>query len=153
MTIASVHHRLYDGGSITATNAAHYLRGLLDDMKMLLPSGDDRPIALDIEPFSLAADDITPLGLITGELVTNAFKHGSGAVSVTVRQTADGMTVAVSDEGPGFPADFDPTVVRGLGMRLIATLAKSTYEDAVQIDRSVPHGRIVVRLGFGGAKS
>lgn len=150
MTIASVHHRLYDGGSITATDAAHYLRGLLDDMKMLLPSGDDRPIALDIEPFLLAADDVTPLGLITGELVTNAFKHGAGKVSVTVRQTAEGMEVAVSDEGPGFPADFDPAVVRGLGMRLIPNLARSTYEDAVQIDRSVPHGRIVVILAFGG---
>ncbi len=154
MTIASVHQRLYEGGSVTATDAARYLRGLLDDMAGLLPdTGKRRALELDIAPFSLAADDITPLGLITGELVTNALKHGSGAIKVVVERTPGGLVVSVSDEGDGFPADFDPKASRGLGMRMVAALARSADGDAVQIDRSVPFGRIVVTLPFGGSSA
>jgi two-component sensor histidine kinase len=42
MTVAAVHQRLYDGGSIAATDAAQYLRGLLADMRgMLLEHAGD----------------------------------------------------------------------------------------------------------------
>jgi two-component sensor histidine kinase len=34
---------------------------------------------LDVEPFTLAPDEITSLGLIVVELVTNALKHGRDA--------------------------------------------------------------------------
>jgi two-component sensor histidine kinase len=152
MTIAAVHQRLYDGGSITATDAAQYLRGLLADMKgALLEHASDRAVDLDIEPFMLGADDVTPLGLITGELVTNALKHGRGNVRVAIRRDAGGVEVAVSDEGTGFPAGFDPMGNRGLGMRLVAAIARTPDGDAIQIDRSVPFGRVVVRTPFGSS--
>jgi len=151
MTIAAVHHRLYDGGSVSAADAARYLRGLLEDMKALLPNAaNDRSLDLEMEPFWLSADDITPLGLITTELVTNALKHGQGNIRVTVSQEADGLEIMVTDEGPGFVALTDPSASRGLGMRLIIMLAKAPSGDAIQVDRSVPVGRIVVRTGFGG---
>jgi two-component sensor histidine kinase len=151
MTIAAVHHRLYDGATITATDAAPYLRGLLDDMRGLQSDPDSSPaIELEVEDFQLAADDITPLGLITGELVTNALKHGRGQVKVAVRRDSDGIEVVVSDDGDGFPADFDPIAGRGLGMRVVAALAKSADGTAMCVDHSAPHGRISVRLPFGG---
>ncbi len=151
MTIAAVHHRLYDGGSVTATDAAKYLRGLVNDMKGLLPdAADDRALEIDIEPFSLAADDITPLGLIVGELVTNALKHGRGNVRIAVCRDADGLEVSVADGGGGFPPEFDPASGQGLGMRMVTALAKAPDGGAIRIDRSVPHGRVVVRTAFGG---
>jgi two-component sensor histidine kinase len=150
MTIAAVHHRLYDGNSVTATDAGQYLRGLLSDLQGLLPDGaNDRALELDIESFSLAADDITPLGLVTCELVTNAFKYGRGAVRVAVRRNAAGLEVSVADEGDGFPAAFDPSISRGLGMRLVSALAKAADGGGVTVDRSVPYGRIVVAMAFG----
>ncbi len=94
------------------------------------------------------ADDITPLGLITGELVTNALKHGRG-IKVEVRCEANGLKIAVSDEGREFPADYDPTASRGMGMRLVAALARRP-RDAIRVDHSVPFGRIVVTTAFGG---
>lgn len=150
MTIAAVHHRLYAGGSVTVTDAAMYLTGLLTDMRGMLPDMvDDRALTLNMKPFSLAADDIAPLGLITCELVTNALKHGRGSIEVAVIRDADGLEIAVSDEGDGFPADFDPTIRRGLGMRMVGLLAKGLHGEAIQVDRSVLFGRIVVRTGFG----
>ena len=150
MTIGAVHRRLYEGGSVVATDAALYLRGLLADMKGVLPSEtDDRALEIEVDSFSLPAEDITPLGLITGELVTNALKHGRGRIKVEVRREAGGLEIAVSDEGRGFPADYDPTASRGMGMRLVAALARR-HRDAIRVDRSVPFGRIVVTTAFGG---
>ncbi len=151
MTIAAVHHRLYAGGSVTMTDAAQFLGGLLSDMRGMLPDmADDRALTLKVEPFSLAADDIAPLGLITCELVTNALKYGSGSVEVAVLRSAKGLEISVSDEGAGFPTDFEPTAKRGLGMRIVGLLAKAPEGDAIQVDRSVVFGRIIVRTGFGG---
>ena len=151
MTIAAVHHRLYAGGSLTMTDAALYLSGLLSDMRGMLPDmTDDRALTLKMEPFSLAAADIAPLGLITCELVTNALKYGAGSVEVAVVRNATGLEISVSDEGDGFPADFDPMDRRGLGMRMVGLLAKATKGEAITVDRSVGFGRVIVRAGFGG---
>ncbi len=157
MTVAAVHRRLYEGGSVIEADAAQYLRRLLDDMKGLLPSGvDDQALALEMSPFILAADDITSLGLITGELVTNALKHGRGRIRVEVRQQAGGLELSVADQGPGFPAGYDPMASRGLGMRIVAALArgallaKGNGDLPIRIDRSVAFSRIVVTTSFGG---
>lgn len=151
LAIAAIHHRLYDGGSITGTDIAAYLRGLLDDMEGLLPNVvEGRGLELDVTPFRLEADDVAPLGLITVELVTNALKHGAGSVRVSVERLADGLEIAVSDDGGGFPHDFDPGSSVGLGMQIVAALARSENGDAIKVDTSVAFGRIVVRTGFGG---
>jgi two-component sensor histidine kinase len=151
MTIAAVHHRLYAGGSVTETDAAQYLSGLLSDMRGMLPDmADDRALILKVEPFSLEADYIAPLGLITCELVTNALKYGRGSVEIALQRNTNGLEISVSDEGDGFPANFAPTARRGLGMRMINLLAKMPGGEAIRVDRSVSFGRIVVRTGFGG---
>ncbi len=151
MAIAAVHQRLYDGGAINAADAGDYLRGLLTDMRDLVPEATgDRELHIDIDPFQLPADDLTALGLITGELVTNALKHGLGKIDVTVRRRPDGLEIAVADEGAGFPEDFDPTARTGLGMRVVAALSKLPSGESLVVDRSVKHARLIVRTAFGG---
>jgi two-component sensor histidine kinase len=151
MAIAAVHQRLYDGGAINAADAGDYLRGLLTDMRDLVPEATgDRELHIDIDPFQLPADDLTALGLITGELVTNALKHGRGKIDVTVRRRIDGLEIAVADEGDGFPEGFDPAARKGLGMRVIAALSKLPKRDAIFVDRSVTHARLIVKTAFGG---
>jgi two-component sensor histidine kinase len=152
MAIAAVHQRLYDGGAIDAADAGDYLRGLLRDMRDLVPEATgDRKLHIDIEPFSLPADDLTALGLITGELVTNALKHGRGTIGITVRRRPGGLEIAIDDEGDGFPPEFDPGARTGLGMRVVAALSKLPHGESVQVDRSVTFGRLIVRTAFGGS--
>ena len=146
MTIAAVHQRLYEGGSVTESDAATYLRALTGDMHALLDPAAGRPIVVEAEPLMLPADYLTPLGLIVSELVTNAIKHGAGRIRVRLRPSPGGLQVQVDDEGPGFPPDFDARRSGGLGMRLIVALAKGDAAQAVTIDRSVPHGSVVVTL-------
>jgi len=147
MTIGAVHRRLYDGGSVTETDAVAYLQALIGDMQaMLADPADDRQIVIQADPLSLPADHVTPLGLITSELVTNAIKHGVGRVLVNVAKVPGGVQVSVEDEGPGFPPEFDPRRSDGLGMRMVVALAKGDPDLAVVVDRSAPHGRVVATL-------
>ncbi len=147
MTIGAVHQRLYSGGSVTQTDAAAYLEQLISDMRaMLTDPAVERPIVIQSEPLPLLADQITPLGLITSELITNALKHGAGRIIVNVAAVPQGLQVSVEDEGLGFPPNFEARQSDGLGMRLVVALAKGDPLQAVIVDRSVPHGRVVVTM-------
>lgn len=147
MTIGTVHQRLYEGGSVAETDAAAYLRALIGDMRGLINDGtEDRDIVVDAEPLRLPADQITPLGLITSELVTNAMKHGSGEIRVALHPIEGGLQISVEDEGNGFADDFDPRRSGSLGMRLIVALAKGDPAEAISIDRSSQFSRVVVTV-------
>ncbi|MBV9786091.1 MAG: PAS domain-containing protein [Acidisphaera sp.] len=146
LTIGAVHRRLYQGGSVVESNAASYLEGLLADLRTsLTDQAEGRSIELAAEPIMLAADHLTPLGLITTEFVTNALKYGQGRVTVGVRRVDSCLEITVEDEGEGFSPEFDPVRSGGLGMRLVIALAKGDGR-AIRIDRSVPHSRVVARL-------
>src|SRR5215211_1043201 len=68
-------------------------------------------------------------GLITAELLTNAsrYAHPSGLlvkVNVRVETGDDGsFAVEVTDDGVGFPENFDPSTDGGLGFQLMRSLA------------------------------
>ncbi len=147
LTIGTVHQRLYEGGSVVETDAAAYLEALLADIRMMLEdSAGGREIVLQAEPMMLTADQMTPLGLVVSELVTNALKYGKGRVQVELRKVRAGLEIVVEDGGNGFPETFDPGRRSGLGMRLITALAKGDGVDAIKVDRTVPHSRVVVLM-------
>ena len=139
MTVAAVHERLYRGGSVTEADAAEYLGGLVDDLRRSLVEPAGRTIELHAESLRLPADQLTPLGLVTTELVTNTLKHGRGRIRLRVRREAGGIEISARDDGPGLPADLDPARSQGLGMRLILALAKG--RDAIRVE---PDGGISV---------
>ncbi|WP_454616612.1 sensor histidine kinase [Bradyrhizobium cenepequi] len=89
---------------------------------------------MDLTVENACHGDIDPrhalhVGLITAELLTNASKyaHPSGlVVKVNVRcETRDNgsFIVEVTDDGVGFPENFDPSTDGGLGFQLMRSLA------------------------------
>jgi two-component sensor histidine kinase len=69
-----------------------------------------------------------PIGLIVGELVTNAVKYAhpagiTGEIMVSCNTFDNVMVVVVSDDGIGLPDNFDPKADGGLGLRLVRSLA------------------------------
>jgi two-component sensor histidine kinase len=77
------------------------------------------------------ADRAIPIALIANELITNAAKHAfsarasAGCIRVKLAEAADGtLSLSVSDNGPGLPADFDMTRSQGLGMRVVVALTE-----------------------------
>ena len=80
--------------------------------------------------------------------MTDTVKYGGGgAVRVALRRArAEAVEVAVEDDGPGFPPDFDPQRCRGLGMRVVRAYA--LRPNGVRLDRSAQGGgRVVATLG------
>ena len=151
LAIAAVHRRLYRGGSPVAADARDYLEGLLEDLKLLLPSSGERRLVLDVHTLMLSADDLSHLGLIVVELVTNALKHGRGKVTIAVMPEAEALAISVSDEGPGFPAGFDAAASAGLGLKIVTSMAGHLPGRALVVDRSVPFARIQVRMALSAS--
>ena len=88
-------------------------------------------------------------GLITAELLTNASKyaHPSGLVvkvNVLSETKEDGsFMVEVTDDGVGFPEDFDPSTDGGLGFQLMRALA-----NGLNAELQFEHDSLGVRAGL-----
>ena len=94
---------------------------------------------------------IQPIGLLTNELVTNAAKHGAGKVAVIYKAEGEARELSVCDEGTGVPENFDPGASTGLGMKVIALLAKQ-LGGKVAVSEN-PTGGACFQVAFGGAVS
>ena len=148
MTVGAVHERLYREGAPTDSDAVQYLQALLDDLQRSLADWRaGRSIVLNADPLQMPADRLTSLGLIAAELVTNALKYGRGTVKVRLENKPDVLELTVEDDGPGFPESFPQPQSQsgGLGIRLVRTFSRRG-DQAIHIDRTVPHSRIMVRM-------
>ena len=91
-----------------------------------------------VDGIRLSADRAIPLAFIVNELVTNAVKyafsqHHLGHIDVKLaRHDANNALVSVQDDGIGLPDDFDFTKSKGLGLQIVATLAKQLGADIVR---------------------
>lgn len=158
--VAGAHRHLHttparlEGGEVP--DARVYLATLLEDLgersdtRRYALELTGRSVVLEAQPGAAAvsAGLLPRLGLITAELVANALKHGAGQVLVELQAAAAGhgscVLLAVSDEGPGFPLEFDPQAAgrKGLGMRLVTALSRP---GSVSLDPK-NRRRIVVHL-------
>ncbi|MFC0407772.1 sensor histidine kinase [Roseomonas elaeocarpi] len=144
LTIGAIHDQLYRTGAALEVDVPGYLAGLMAHVRSGMASTLERAVVVDCDPLVWPAAEVTTLGLVVTELLTNALKYGEGAIRITVRdRDGDQIELTVDDEGPGVPADFDPARSKGLGMRLIRGLLRG---GTIEADRSVPHTRFIVHI-------
>jgi two-component sensor histidine kinase len=118
--VAQVHRHFARDASDEAS-CIDFLRRLCGDLAAIL----DRPVAVRGDEGNVPTTWIQPIGLIVNELVTNAAKHGAGAIDVTYTAENGAHQLVVCDEGPGLTPDFDPDSDRtSLGMRIVASLVR-----------------------------
>ena len=152
ISIAAVHRQLYEGAgpSGPVQDVGMHLAALTDGLRRSLGS-PARQVALDVAPdVQLAPERMAALGLLVTELVTNALKYGAGTVTVRLRAErtahAEEAAVEVEDEGSGFPPEFDPARVRGLGTRLALAMARQLRGTLTIGPRSRVTARFPIRL-------
>jgi len=80
-----------------------------------------------VDDRAVSADEAMSLGLIVTELVINALKHAfpdrrNGRIAVGYSAQGSNWALSVRDDGVGMPAD--PENARGLGMVIVAALAR-----------------------------
>ncbi|MGV3650092.1 MAG: sensor histidine kinase, partial [Devosia sp.] len=80
------------------------------------------------DPLTINARDATTLGIMVGELITNALKHAfpgdrQGTIRIGMTRDAEGVVVlSVADDGVGLPAEPHPE--NGLGSLIVKQLAR-----------------------------
>jgi two-component sensor histidine kinase len=96
---------------------------------------DEERISLRIEarPVQLNLDTAIPFGLLVSELVTNALKYAfpadreveNGEITISFSEQDDGnYLLTVSDNGIGFPEEFDLAASASLGLKLVHTMVE-----------------------------
>lgn len=124
-TLAAVHDILTKESKESVSSQMVSLREVLD--KLLPIHQETAPnctITARIDDVSLSGRQGTSLALVVNELISNAIKHGKGLVEIVVSQGGEQLAVTVCDDGPGFPADFDPARAANTGIELIESLVK-----------------------------
>lgn len=90
--------------------------------------GNSQLIDVSNSECRIAPERALTIGLIVGELVTNAVKYShpagvEGKITVGCSRAGGTIVVEVTDDGVGLPEGFDPAESGGLGMRLVRSLA------------------------------
>ncbi|WP_439877453.1 sensor histidine kinase [Pseudomonas prosekii] len=123
--VANVHQHINIGKAATSLDSADYLVQLCAGLSTMLGSEDQVAISVHAVPLSLASEQLSRLGLIVNELVTNALKYGASKVTVQLSPYKHQYCLTVSDNGRGLPADFHVDKMSGLGMKVITSLVKN----------------------------
>jgi two-component sensor histidine kinase len=125
---AKLHKSLAMADKGDGVNLGNFLREIAEMIGSLCAVGGMK-LTVDCTGEShIEPRDALHAGLITAELLTNAVKyaHPTGVpVNIQVHcETNDGsFLVEVTDDGVGFPENFDPTTDGGLGFQLMRALA------------------------------
>ena len=119
------------------------LERLLTTLAQTAASHENR---FEIEDVPLPLRLVTSLALGVNELVSDAVKHRTRRVDVTLR-VHDGLcSLEVGDDGSGFPDDFDAASAANTGLDLIELTRRDT--DGQLCYGSNPSGGTCVTLRF-----
>jgi two-component sensor histidine kinase len=130
-TVGEIHRLLALRSSGAPVDVANYLETIAQGLVTSLTANDHISIyCLFPLRFVLPAEPAVALGLLVGELVTNAIKYAhpagvAGAITIeTSTDNGDAVAIEVCDDGVGLPDDIDPLQSQSVGFRTIRTLAK-----------------------------
>jgi two-component sensor histidine kinase len=143
--MASIHENLYSSNGHSAVNMGKQTIALCEGLRQLGSGLNRIEIVTDIEDLFCCIDVAVTLGVLTNEIVTNAFKHAfpdnqPGRIEVSLRHQGHDVLLMVRDNGVGDVC----TAAGGIGKQLINALARQLRSE-ISVD--VHRGTLVqVRL-------
>lgn len=152
--IAGVHRYLYTSERVGRVEIHDYLEHLIGELQGSLADADHpHRVSLSGARVEVSTDKAVSLGVIIGELVTNAFKYAydkdrPGDIRVHIDVPDDQTAcLTVEDDGIGFELEQEPRGT-GFGTRILAAMATNLDAEVSQ-DHSVPGSRIRVTFPVG----
>lgn len=128
-SMALVHEKFYQSEELSEIDFNDYAGKLL---RFLVQSygSDKHPVVTSItgDTVSLDMDTAMPCGLLLNEIISNSYKYAfidgrEGKIEINFQKTgANIISMRISDNGVGFPADFSIDKSETLGMQLINAL-------------------------------
>lgn len=131
--MATVHELLYQSDNLSSVFAREYLEAIVSELSFGHAADT---VQLDGDDEILSLEEAMPLGLITNELLLNAFKYGAGTdgrvtVRVSLRRNGSDLVLVVADEGSGLPPGMVPSQSTTMGMTLVHSLAEQLHGTVV----------------------
>jgi PAS domain S-box-containing protein len=128
-SMALVHEEIYRSADLSRIRLDTYIQDLLP--KIFGQSCQTAPFDIDcrLAPVTVPIEQAVPAGLVVNELLTNAHKHAfrhspQARLRVTLTEKDSTVEVAIADNGPGLPPDFDLENTGTLGMQLVCNLTR-----------------------------
>ena len=140
--VASAHRRLRLGDDLETASANEFLSAVLEDIAATQADGERIAVVGELAPIEVSARDATTLGILVGELVTNALKYAfpegrEGRIVVQLDRDREGVPMlCVHDNGVGMQPGHEATEA-GLGSVIVRQLAGQFGGEPIY---SVPEG-------------
>ena len=132
--MAKLHEALYQSGNLSSINIRDYLSDLINDLlKSLNIGGLEITNEINIDEINFDISQSIALGQIVSELISNSFKHAfvdrqSGDIKVTLNRIEDEqIMLTVTDDGKGFPKNYDIQSSKTLGLKLVKGLSQQLH--------------------------
>ncbi|MCK4910120.1 MAG: PAS domain S-box protein [Thermodesulfovibrionales bacterium] len=129
-SMALVHEKLYKSKDFAHIDVQDYVSSLSHNVKSTFMGRKDVSVNINVEAMDMDIDNLIPCGLIINELLSNAFKHAfdgidSPEISISMAKAGDdNVSLTIRDNGTGLPEAFDISRSKGLGLKLVLTLAR-----------------------------
>lgn len=153
-SMASIHERIYQTGNFSRVDMGAYIEDLSRHLvsQYANTAGMKEPIRMvyRLSRVLLPVDTAIPFGLIIGELLTNAIKHGcrgttDAAIELSIECSEGTLTLVIADNGPGMDKELVGTYNNvAIGLQIVDVLSRQI---GAVIDVNADHGtRITVRV-------
>ncbi|HUX12951.1 MAG TPA: PAS domain S-box protein, partial [Spirochaetia bacterium] len=135
-----LYDKLFLTENLREMSITEYLPTLADEIINLFPVRAVVKLEKHIDDFVLPVKELTSVGIIVNELLTNIMKHAfagkaEGRIIVNASKKGGRITIGVGDDGVGIPESFNLEHSPGFGLMVIRALTKQ-LNGTVQIDRT-----------------
>ncbi len=154
--IASVHDLLSDETRLSGATIDAIARLVADELKVtLIPPSTCVTFAVEPTDVTVPTRQATVLALLFNELISNSIEHGfdgldRGRIAIRAWRAGNRVTIEVENDGASLPADFDPNVKTGIGLRIVQRLVESDLKGEFTMERT--EGHTVARMTFPAAE-
>lgn len=138
-SMSLIHEKLYQSENVATIDLSDYMTNLTDRLREAYTTGaDDVVLNIESESVQIGLDQAIPLGLALNEILTNSFKHAIGKdapleLGIQLKcEDKDHICLKISDNGPGFPDDFDKRSQSSLGTHLVHILIREQLGGTVE---------------------
>ncbi len=131
-------------GQATHVSVQAVLGGL---MQMLQKTAGARTLNADVADIMLPSNQATSLAIVASELIANAISNGRTYVGVSLIEQDASAILEVTDDGAGFPLDFNPDGILDTGLELVQVLSRLDLRGTTRYDNPPEGGaRVVVTM-------
>ncbi len=127
--LALIHQKLHQQTNFDTISLHSYLDSLVEEtLNIHIEQRENVTFEVEVDDCALNLDIVTPLALLTIELLLNTIKYVSTKqvchILIRAKRNGDLLNFSYEDDGPGLPDTLTIETAKTTGLRLVKKLAK-----------------------------